>query len=97
MSQMKLDGTFMDDPIEFDCPICGQHIICKRDNKGNVYHRNWMFHWTYEHGKTALVYCKEDITLWLWYFCFPIESGDPVGSEMLDRWNSFVVLERANL
>lgn len=94
MSQMKLDGGFVDDPIEFHCPLCDKFISCKRDGKGNVYHRAWMFHFTYEHGKTALTYCKDEITIWLYYFMFTPDHYE----EMIDSWNAKVPYpERMNL
>lgn len=83
--QATIDGDIIDDhrPFEFDCPICGKHILCKRDERGNAYHRPWVFHFTCEHGKTALKYCKDDINLWLWYFCF---YDQPAGQELRDDW-----------
>jgi hypothetical protein len=81
--------------IEFDCPICNKHIIVKRDKKGNYYHRPWMFHFTYDHGKDALKYCKEDINLWLHYYTFfefPFEED--IALEMRLNWFKKVQLKK---
>jgi len=73
--------------IKFDCPICEKHIIIKRDKKGNYYHRPWMFHFTYEHGKLAVKYVKDSIMCWLYYFADPFGC---VAKELIDEWKEKV-------
>ena len=87
MSQSKLTGGFTDDPLEFDCPICNKRIVMKRDGRGAVYLRNWSFHFAYEHGKTALKYVKDDISLWMAYWMF---HNDDTGQTLRDNWKEKV-------
>ena len=47
-TQLLLDGTAADDPIIFNCPICGKLIVIDCDEK-SVYHRPWIFHVIYDH------------------------------------------------
>lgn len=85
--QLSLDGKEVYPDIEFDCPICGKHIIVKRDKEsGAYYHRPWMFHFTYEHGKTALKYVKDSIGCWLYYFI----SHPNVEKELIEEWKEKV-------
>ena len=62
--QLLLDGSEQYPNVEFDCPICGKHIVVERDKKGNYLHRPWVFHFGYDHGKTALKYVRDSINLW---------------------------------
>ena len=87
MSQSKLTGGFVDDPLEFNCPICDKHIVMNRNNKEDTYLRNWTFHFAQEHGKTALKYVKDDISLWMAYWMF---YDDQIGQELRDNWKEKV-------
>ena len=86
--QLGLDGEPLNQPVIFDCPICEKEIIVKRDEKGNYYHRAWMFHFTYEHGKTALKYVKDSIMTWLYYFV--LIPPHPLAKELIDEWKTKV-------
>lgn len=85
--QLALDGEEVYPSIEFDCPICGKHIVVKREKKtGDYYHRTWMFHFTYEHGTVALKFVKDSINCWLWYFV----SHPNVKKELMKEWKEKV-------
>ena len=84
--QLGIDGEPLNKPIEFDCPLCGKHITLKKDEKGNVYHRPWTFHWMYDHAnrnpKVARE-LKDNMALWLYYYAF---HDQETAKELVEEW-----------
>ena len=85
--QLALDGEEVYPSIEFDCPICGKHIIVERTEKGHYLHRSWMFHFTYEHGELARDYVPDSIGVWLYLFFYP---DDGTSDELMKEWKEKV-------
>ena len=87
--QASLEGGLIEDhtPIWFDCPLYGKHITLEKDEKGNVYHRPWVFHFMYDHiNKTPRkdwMKIKEHLGLWMWYFAF---HDQDTAKELVQEW-----------
>ena len=84
----QISGKFPD--VEFDCPLCGKHIVVKRDKKGDYEHRSWMFHFMYDHvnkSKNRWKKVKDHMGVWLYYFAF---HDQPSAKELVNEWNEKV-------
>lgn len=87
--QTSLEGGLIEDhtPIEFDCPLCGKHIKLERNEKGDIYHRPWVYHWMYDHinplPRNVWMNIEKSIPLWLYYYAFHEQDA---AKELVAEW-----------